>query len=232
MASFVKAEWTNLVLLNYAVPDDVLAPYLGDLEIDRWQGSGYVSVVGLHFGTGRVIGLDPILPDIRHFTQWNLRAYVRYGGRNGIVFIKEFVPSPIVSAGVRLLYRENYHAACLRERLDVDSDSRSVAYTLDYGGRRHSMSARSTSPAAAPAPGSLDHFVVERYTGHPAGHRGIRFHVEHRPWNIYKMASYVLDIDYRVLYGDRWAFLNDRAPDGIAWCDGSPVEVSWPVRDR
>src|SRR5580700_7382545 len=105
-STFVKAEWTDLLMLNYAVPDDALAPYLGDLEIDRWNGQGYVSVVGLHFGRARVFGLDPVIPSVRHFAQWNLRAYVRHGDRTGIVFIKEFVPSLLVTNAVRAIYKE------------------------------------------------------------------------------------------------------------------------------
>jgi len=235
MRAFVTAEWTDLLLLSYAVPDDVLKPYVGDLEIDRWNGSGYVSVVGFYFGKTRVAGIHPVLPDIRNFAQWNFRTYVRDRGPGGeevpgIVFIKEFVPNPAVTALARGAYNENYHTARIRHDLHVDGDRREVRYSMDYDGHRHSIAMRTTGQAVATAPGSADHFFVERYAGRPGGVRTMRFSVAHPPWQTYKVASYVASIDFRRLYGEEWAFLGDRVPDYVSWCSGSPVGVSFPVR--
>jgi len=233
--TFVKAEWTDLVLLNYAVSDDALAPFVGDLEIDRWNGSGYVSVVGFYFGKTRVFGVAAPIPNIRNFAQWNFRTYVRDRGPSGedvpgIVFIKEFVPNPAVTALARSAYNENYHTARIGRYLHIDDDRREVRYRMDYDGSRHSIAMHTNDQAAATLPGSADYFFVERYAGRPRGVRTIRFSVSHPPWYTYKVSSYVASIDFRHLYGEDWAFLNDRVPDYVSWCSGSAIAVSFPVK--
>jgi hypothetical protein len=234
MIPFVTANWTDLLLLSYAVPDDLLTDYLPDagVELDRWNGSAYVSVVGFHFGRTRVLGLHPILPNIANFSQWNFRTYVRDNGKPGIVFIKEFVPSRAVTGLVRAVYNENYHSAPIKRDLRVDQGTRDVRFSMRDGGRHHFVAMRTHSAAELPAHGSADEFFSERYMGRPAGVHGIRFSVSHVSWRAYRVASYVASINFRQLYGDRWAFLNDRVPDYVTWCEGSTVGVSFVKRAR
>ena len=111
MKTFVSAVWSDLVLLSYAVPEELLTPYIGPYDLDRWDGKAYISIVGFHFGRTRILGLGagPLVPAVANFAQWNLRAYVRTpstkpGDSPGVVFIKEFVPSPLVTGLVRCLY--------------------------------------------------------------------------------------------------------------------------------
>jgi uncharacterized protein YqjF (DUF2071 family) len=246
MSAFVTAHWTDLILLTYAVPDDAIMPFLGGpppigkgragvglgLEIDRWNGQAYVSVVGFRFRRTRVFGLNPglIIPAVADFPQWNLRAYVRSGDDLGIVFIKEFVPHPLIAGMVRGLYNENYHAAPLTTHVTDRDGVRQARYDLRFGGRRHSMSLITHSPAQPLQPGTADYFFAERYWGWAADHRGARFRVTHPPWSAFPVASYVVSIDFGLLYGDEWRFLNDLRPDYATWCDGSKVEVSWRIK--
>src|SRR5665213_1473601 len=119
MNTFVTAHWSDLILLSYRVPDTLVASHIGPYELDKWQGNAYVSVVGFHFGKTRIVGIPPgpLLPNVANFAQWNLRTYVRTpklagsngtstseDGSGGVVFIKEFVPSPMVTGLVRCLY--------------------------------------------------------------------------------------------------------------------------------
>src|SRR3569833_2619027 len=168
MLPFVTATWSNLVMLSYAVDDAVLQPYVTERrQIDRWNGKAYVSVVGFYIGNTRIAGYHPINPNIRNFAQWNLRAYVKLGGQPGILFVEEFVPSPIVTAAVRILYHENYQAAPVRSEILTRTPSL-VRYTLDYADRRHSMSVTSAGPPVPLVAGTLEHFLAERYVGCPA----------------------------------------------------------------
>jgi len=224
-------------MISYAVPDEVLAPYLGGLVIDRWEGQAYVSVVGFHFGRTRVLGLNPglIAPSLANFPQWNLRGYVKSGpngptSQRGIVFIKEFVPHPLTATIVHRLYNENYHAAPLTQAIQVTPDVRSIRYSLTWAGRPHVISVSSRGETRLPEPGSEDYFLTDRTWGWAANHAGTGFRVSHEPWRTYKVASYLITVDFARLYGPQWAFLNDRTPDHVTWCDGSSAEVSWRMR--
>jgi len=44
---FLKARWTNLLMLNYEVDPEILKPYLPTYTVlDLWQGKALVSMVG------------------------------------------------------------------------------------------------------------------------------------------------------------------------------------------
>ncbi|HEX7980960.1 MAG TPA: DUF2071 domain-containing protein, partial [Gemmatimonadaceae bacterium] len=109
-SAFLTAEWRWLVMLNYEVPPEVLAPYVPrGTSLDLWQGHALVSVVGFRFIETRVIGVP--IPFHRHFDEVNLRFYVRRelpGGeaRRGVVFIRELVPKPMIAWVARALYNE------------------------------------------------------------------------------------------------------------------------------
>lgn len=93
--AFLRAQWRDLVMLNYEVPPALLEPLVpAGVELDRWQGRLYASVVGFLFRDTRVLGLT--VPGHTTFEEVNLRFYVRrhVGGevRRGVVFVRELVP--------------------------------------------------------------------------------------------------------------------------------------------
>ena len=49
---FLKAQWNNLLMLNYEVDPDILKPYLPPFTVlDLWQGKVLVSMVGFYLRT-------------------------------------------------------------------------------------------------------------------------------------------------------------------------------------
>ena len=243
MDTFVSAYWSDLILLSYAVPDRLLLPRIAPFDLDYWDGQAYVSVVGFHFGKTRILGVPPgpLLPNVANFAQWNLRTYVRRKvnevgsshakqAAGGIVFLKEFVPSPMVTGLVRTLYNENYVTAPLSLTLQSEGNTLDVCYSLEVGGRKHTIAAKSVLAPSKLKAGSADEFFIERYWGSPGayGNKVISFQIAHAPWNTYDISSCDVDADFGLLYGKDWEFLNNRKPDYAAWCDGSSVGISWP----
>ena len=75
--SFVSAVWSGLIIVSYAVPDNVLLPLIpSGPMLDRWQGSAHVSLVAFCFSRVPVHGLFAPAP-FGDFPQWNLRFYVK-----------------------------------------------------------------------------------------------------------------------------------------------------------
>ena len=60
---FLRARWLDLLLVTYAVPDDVLTSRLPvGLELDRWQGHALISLVAFdpeHLPQARQTGRRP-----------------------------------------------------------------------------------------------------------------------------------------------------------------------------
>src|SRR5262245_54368008 len=119
--SFLTAEWRHLLMLNYAVEQDVLQPFVPPgTVLDTYKGVAYVSLVGFLFLKTKVLGMA--VPLHQDFEELNLRFYVRrFAGddwRRGVVFIKEIVPRPAIAMVARLAYNENYIALPMRHRLE------------------------------------------------------------------------------------------------------------------
>jgi len=74
---FLKARWTNLLMLNYEVDPEILKPYLPAYTVlDLWQGKAIVSMVGFLFEDTHVLGVK--WPFHINFEEVNLRFYVRH----------------------------------------------------------------------------------------------------------------------------------------------------------
>src|SRR5688500_11199158 len=108
---FLEAEWRKLAMANYAVDKNLLTKYLPyKTEIDCWDNTCYVSLVGFMFLNTRVKGFK--IPFHINFEEVNLRFYIRYKHKNewrrGVVFIKEIVPKHALTLVANTVYGENY----------------------------------------------------------------------------------------------------------------------------
>ena len=100
--NFLNADWEHIVMANYAVPQEVLLPYLPfGCALDLYQGSAYVSLVGFMFKNTRLFNI--FIPFFGTFEEINLRFYVvRKEGnkiKRGVVFIYETIPYSLVAWG-------------------------------------------------------------------------------------------------------------------------------------
>ena len=73
---FMTVRWTDLVMLNFAVPEEAIAAIApAGTEPDSHDGQAYISVVGFMFHDARMFGLG--FPGHARFEEVNLRYYVR-----------------------------------------------------------------------------------------------------------------------------------------------------------
>jgi uncharacterized protein len=222
---FLTARWANLILVQFPAPAGLLAPYLPPgVELDRWQGEHFVSLVAFQFLDTRVLGVS--WPGFRHFPEWNLRIYVRHGDQRGVVFVREFVPQWFTATVARTVYNEPYRHAAMAMQIDETDGTRSADYRLTWAGRTHSLHAVGTKPASRPGPDSPEHFFKEHSWGFGVTHRGrlLRYEVQHPEWNIFPIKEFRPDYDAALLYGPQWAFLNS-APHSVVMAEGSEVAV-------
>jgi hypothetical protein len=124
MASiFLRAEWRKLAMANYAVDPKLFAEFLpAKTEIDLWNETCYVSLVGFMFLETKIKGIK--IPFHTNFEEVNLRFYVRYKDRGewkrGVVFIKEIVPKPALTFVANTVYGEKYETMPMGHRWKMD----------------------------------------------------------------------------------------------------------------
>jgi uncharacterized protein YqjF (DUF2071 family) len=166
--------WQHLLFAHWRVPHDVLRPHVPDrLELEEHDGSAWVGLTPFRISGLRVRGAPP-LPLLSSFDELNCRTYVRVGDRPGIWFFSLDASSRAAVVAAQRVYRLPYRHA----RIEARGDS----FRAETDGRGSFRASYHGVGAPAPAgPGTLEHFLVERYCLYgDEGH--IRADIHHSPW--------------------------------------------------
>jgi hypothetical protein len=217
--------WRSLLFAHWPVPEAALRPAVpAELPIDTFAGSAWLGITPFAVSGARPHGTPPV-PALSGFLETNVRTYTTVGGRPGIWFLSLDAASALAVLGARRTYRLPYFHAAMR--------------ATRHGGRIEYRTARA-DPAAAlaltygpageaftAAPGTLEHFLTERYCLYAldARHRMLRADIHHPPWPLQPAEA-------------RIAHNTMTAPYGIALPDRDPLVhyaarqdvVIWPLR--
>ena len=158
-------RWSDLLFVHWRVPAELIAPLLPDgLTLDTWQDDAWIGLVAF-----RMSGVRPRWwPWGFRFPETNVRTYVHHRGRDpGVWFFSLEATNWLAVRVARALWRLNYYHAQMSVVREGDR--------LWYASRRRSRDGAACDvcavvggcPDAAPAgraePGTLEHFLVERY---------------------------------------------------------------------
>lgn len=227
---FLRAQWRKLVMVNYAVKPEVLQPFLPwGTELDTWNETHYVSVVGFMFLDTKVLGIK--IPFHVNFEEVNLRFYVKRKGANGewkrgVVFIKEIVPKAAITTIANLLYKENYSTCSMRHAWEEHPEGIVAQYAWKDKNWQ-SMSVNATGPLLELEPDSEAEFITEHYWGYAKRNatQTTEYEVEHLPWQLWTVNEYELQIDFAQVYGSSFAALSEQKPVSVFLAEGSEIVV-------
>ncbi|MHC5066942.1 MAG: YqjF family protein [Planctomycetota bacterium] len=182
-----RQEWRDLLFAHWPLKPGQLRKLIPEqLEIDCFEGQAWVGIVPFRM-TGVRLRWLPSLPWVSAFPELNLRTYVRYRGQPGVYFLSLDATNPLAVLVARRWYHLPYH------RADID---------LEYLGDRIRYACRRRQADAAPAdltveyrplgdcrvadPGSIEHFLVERYALFCTDREGgvLTCRVQHQPWQL------------------------------------------------
>lgn len=227
---FLIAEWRKLVLANYAIEKELLLPFLpAQTELDIWQDTCYVSLVGFLFANTRLMGIP--IPFHTDFEEVNLRFYVRFrdGGKwkRGVVFIREIVPKWAIAFIANRVYHERYTTMPMRHNWSETAVNQEIEYGWKCQGEWQSISV-SAKAISKPIPdGSEAEFITEHYFGYTqAGpERTLEYEVYHPRWEIYPITSWNIAVDFEKVYGKTFGILNELTPLSVLLAEGSHITV-------
>lgn len=228
--SFLKAEWRKLALANYETDPTILKKYVPrGTEIDLWNDTCYVSLVGFMFVNTRLLGLP--IPFHRNFEEVNLRFYVRHKHkgewRRGVVFIKEIVPKHAITLVANTIYKEHYQTMRMSHEWQELKKYRSVWYAWEYQDKVNSLMIKADLQPHEIAAGSETEFITEHYWGYTKvdDHSTMEYEVRHPRWNAYKVNEYEINVDFRTIYGDEFEELSRATPKSVMLAEGSEISV-------
>jgi uncharacterized protein YqjF (DUF2071 family) len=181
-------RWTNLLFIHRRIDAEALRALVPPaLTLDLHEGEAWVSVTPFYLSHLRARGLPP-LPGVSAFPELNVRTYVTVDGKPGVYFFSLDAGSVLAVYGARALYRLPYFRAVMSVREARDG-------TIHYHSRRTHRTAPPAEfvaqyrPAGAVShskPGTLDHWLTERYCLYAldSSRRVFRAEIHHHPWEL------------------------------------------------
>lgn len=178
-------SWHDLLFAHWPVPAELLRRELpSDLTLDTFEGGAWIGVVPFRMSSVRLRWLPP-LPGTSAFPELNVRTYVVHDDKPGVYFFSLDAASPLAVAVARAWFHLPYFRArmwCVAERhgtlyASVRTHRRAPAADL----RAHY---RPLGDAAPAVPGTLTHWLIERYCLYSVDSRGRtwRGEIHHAPW--------------------------------------------------
>jgi uncharacterized protein YqjF (DUF2071 family) len=225
-------RWCDLLFAHWPVPASVLDPLIPKgTTLQQTEGSAWVGIVPFRMEAVRPRGL-PALTWLSAFPELNVRTYVEADGIPGVCFLSLDATQPIAVWGARRFFHLPYH------RADISIEPRGRGFRYCSEGRDRSRGAcfdadyAAVSPRFNARPGSLDHWLTERYCLYAESERGETFRVEihHGPWPLQRA---VADVRGNSMLEPFGIALPDVAPI-LHFAKRLDVAIWWPrhVQDR
>jgi uncharacterized protein YqjF (DUF2071 family) len=195
-------RWRTLLFLHWEVPAEAVAALLPEgLSVDTFEGRAYVGLVPFTM-------LDvspwwsPSVPGVSNFHELNVRTYVHADGRPGVWFFSLEAASSIAVVAARTGWHLPYHRASMALH-EHDGEVRYQSRRLWPGPKPADLALRYRvgERLEEAVPGTLQHFLVERYLlfastslsiPRPAGAELMIGQVHHRPYPLH--AAEVSDV--------------------------------------
>ncbi len=186
----MRQQWRDLLFLHWKVPLATLRPLIPPtLEIDKFEDEAYVGLVPFTMRNVRPVW-SPAVPLLSNFHEVNVRTYVHSGGRNpGVWFFSLDAANLIAVQIARTVWKLPYYFAGMRLTKEEAPDGQSrlqyvshrkfpqptpAEFAIDYTSAGHPLPA---------SPGTLEHFLAERYLLYAArNHRLYCGQVHHTPY--------------------------------------------------
>jgi uncharacterized protein YqjF (DUF2071 family) len=184
MARALFMRWVDLAFMHWRVDASALRPLIpAALEIDTFDGSAWVGVTPFRMTDVHPVALPPI-PTVRDFPELNVRTYVRRGAASGVWFFSLDAASQLAVFGARAVVGLPYfHASMLERRVGTDVHYESVRTGHRNEPAELRVRYRPTGGVFHSVPGSLEHFLTERYSLFSMRlERLLRVDIEHVPW--------------------------------------------------
>ncbi len=155
-------SWHNLLFAHWRVDVSHLRKLVpAAFELDLFNGDAWVGVVPFYMTNVGLRG-TPSVPWLSAFAELNVRTYVRVADKPGVFFFSLDAERWLAVQAARTLLNLPYFAATMRvERVDdrvVYSSVRRAKPPAVFTARYWPV-----GPSFIPAPGSLEHFLTERY---------------------------------------------------------------------
>lgn len=151
------------------------------LTVQEFEGTSWIGLVPFRM-TGVTRRPWPAFPWVSAFPELNVRIYVEHerDGRPGVWFLSLDATNPLAVWAARRFF----HLPYFRAAMSVTPDGEQIQYDSRRHGAQLTASYGPTSEIYQSEPGSLEHWLTERYCLYALSPKGDlwRTDVHHCPW--------------------------------------------------
>jgi hypothetical protein len=161
-------SWRDLTFVHWRVPVAEIEPLVPrPLAIDTFDGSAWIGLVLFRMFRVRPWWF-PSVYGLSAFFETNVRTYVHLGGRDpGVYFFSLDASQPLAVRAARHLWSLNY----VRAQMNIERHHARLTYVSRRPQGAYSRvsielaggAGRQSAPTFHASPGSLEHFLIERY---------------------------------------------------------------------
>lgn len=228
--SFLTAKWINLALINYSVDPESLKKYVPEgTELDLWNNTCYLSLVGFLFDDVKLKGLK--IPFHTQFEEVNLRFYVKRfengEWKRGVVFLKEIVPKPAVTLIANIFYGEHYQTLPMKHSVTPFKEKTDFVYQWKTNSKWNTLLVETNGIIEEIGNNSEAEFITEHYFGYTQAknNKTTEYEVKHPKWKQYQVTQSYVDVNFEETYGKEFSFLNDSISVSAFLALGSTISV-------
>jgi uncharacterized protein len=180
--------WHDLLFAHWPISFEQMRPLVPQsLPLDTFDGQCWLGIAPFHMSGVRARG-TPSIPGLSALPELNVRTYVTLENKPGVYFFSLDAASRAAVWAARTFYSLPYFFAKMRAEV---SDSEIKYSSLRRSGHA-SFKGRygPTGPVRLRQPGSLDHWLTERYCLYTVRRdRVVRAQIHHLPWPLQDAAA-------------------------------------------
>jgi uncharacterized protein len=175
--------WHDLLFAHWPIDPSVLARKLPvELPLDLFDGRAWIGVIPFSMTNVGPRGV-PSLPMLSAFAELNVRTYVTVDNKPGVYFFSLDAASTLAVVGARAVF----HLPYFRAAMAVHTGTKRITYRSVRRSAINAQFAGTYEPAgavASPSPGTLEHFLTERYCLYTMTRAGEprRLEIHHKAW--------------------------------------------------
>ncbi len=175
-----RQSWRDLLFAHWPIATAAIRPLVpAALEVQEFEGTSWIGLVPFHMA-GVMRRPWPDMPWISAFPELNVRVYVEHRGRPGVWFLSLDATNPLAIWAARRFFHLPYYQAAM----SLAEQQGAVHYRSLRKGAEFAATYRPTSNVYHAVPGSLEHWLTERYCLYAQAPDGSlwRNDVHHAPW--------------------------------------------------
>ncbi|UYZ11737.1 DUF2071 domain-containing protein [Brevibacillus sp. WF146] len=218
--------WDDLLFAHWPVPAERIRQFVPPpLEVDIFDGMAWIGVIPFEMSEIRLRFL-PVIPYTVPFPEINVRTYVIAGGKPAVFFLTLDASNPVAIRAATWTYHLPYYPAGMtikRTAAGIDFHSERKG-----GVQRFDAIYRPTSEPFTARPGSIEHWLTERYRFCCVCRRTQRIYggdIYHEPWRLQVAQAVIRENTMADLYGAEMS----KAPVHLHYAQGVKAWI-WRCR--